>query len=101
MSSACARSGVEQMLSHSLTHTHSQHPHTHQVSKVEKSGDAMTVSLGANTEQGVAQDIAGVTCVIWAIGRDANAVDLGLENTGGSGLKSDSFTRSLKCLMGH
>ena len=68
---------------------------------MEKSGDAMTVSLGANTEQGVAQDIAGITCIIWAIGRDANAVDLGLENTGGSGLKSDSFTRSLKCLMGH
>ena len=81
--------------SHTQTHTHTN---THQVSKVEKSGDAMTVSLGANTEQGVAQDIAGVTCVIWAIGRDANAVDLGLENTGG--LKSDSFTRSLKCLMG-
>ena len=42
----------------------------------------MTVSLEPHTEQGKTQDISDVSCLLWAIGRDANDVDLGLESTG-------------------
>jgi glutathione reductase (NADPH) len=52
------------------------------VTKVEKAGETLTVSLGANTEQGVASVIPDVNCLLWAIGRDANTVDLGLDKTG-------------------
>ncbi len=40
------------------------------------------MSLVPNTEEGKAQDISGVDCLLWAIGRDANAVNLGLDTTG-------------------
>ena len=49
---------------------------------MEKKGDTVTVSLAANTDQGVPQVITDVNCLLWAIGRDANLVDLGLDKTG-------------------
>ena len=49
---------------------------------MEKKGDTVTVSLAANTDQGVPQVISDVNCLLWAIGRDANLVDLGLDKTG-------------------
>ncbi|CAI8021486.1 Glutathione reductase, mitochondrial, partial [Geodia barretti] len=52
------------------------------VEKVEKAGETLTVSLAANTEQGVASVIPGVNCLLWAIGRDSNLVDLGIDKTG-------------------
>ena len=53
-----------------------------QVEKVAKAGETVTVSLAANTEQGVASVISDVNCLLWAIGRDANLVDLGMDKTG-------------------
>ena len=53
-----------------------------QVSKVEKTGESVSVHLAAHTEQGVAQVISDVNCVLWAIGRDANLTNLGLDSTG-------------------
>ena len=55
---------------------------TLQVSKVEKVGDMLTLSLAANTEQGVPQVVTDINCLLWAIGRDANLVNLGLDTTG-------------------
>ena len=52
------------------------------VSKVEKAGETLTVSLAANTEQGVPSVISDVNCLLWAIGRDANTVNLDLDTTG-------------------
>jgi glutathione reductase (NADPH) len=52
------------------------------VSKVEKTGDTITLSLAANTEQGVPQVIPGINCLLWAIGRNANLSDLSLDVTG-------------------
>ena len=53
-----------------------------QVEKVEKAGETLTVSLAANTDQGVASVIPDVNCLLWAIGRDANLVDLEIDKTG-------------------
>lgn len=52
------------------------------MSKAEKVGETLTLSLVANTEQGVAQVIPDVNCLLWAIGRDANIVSLGIDTTG-------------------
>ena len=49
---------------------------------MEKTGETLTLSLAANTEQGVPQVITDVNCLLWAIGRDANITDLGLDITG-------------------
>ena len=40
------------------------------------------MSLVPHTDEGKAQDITDVSCLLWAIGRDANTVDLGIETTG-------------------
>jgi glutathione reductase (NADPH) len=53
-----------------------------QVEKVKKAGETLTVSLAANTDQGVASVIPDVNCLLWAIGRDANLVDLEIDKTG-------------------
>ena len=45
-------------------------------------GDSLTVSLIPHTEEGKAQEISGVDCLLWAVGRDANLVDLGIDQTG-------------------
>ena len=49
---------------------------------MRKTGDTVTVSLAPNTEKGVAQDLNDVNCLLWAVGRDANTVDLGLDVAG-------------------
>ncbi len=49
---------------------------------VTKTGDELTVSLVPNTDAGKAQDITNVNTVLWAIGRDANMVDLCFDKTG-------------------
>ena len=35
-----------------------------------------------HTEDGKPQEISGVGCLLWAVGRDANIVDLGIDQTG-------------------
>lgn len=52
------------------------------VGQVSKTGDMLTVSLIPHTDQGKAQDLTNINCLLWAIGRDANLVDLGLDKTG-------------------
>ena len=41
----------------------------------------LTVKLIPHTDEGTAVDIAGVSTLLWAIGRDANMVSLGIELT--------------------
>lgn len=53
---------------------------------MEKSGETLTVSLAANTEQGVPSVISDVNCLLWAVGRDSNLVDLDIDKTGPSDL---------------
>ena len=53
-----------------------------QVGEVKKTGDSLTVSLVPHTEEGKPQEISGVDCLLWAVGRDANMVDLGIDQTG-------------------
>ena len=48
---------------------------------MKKKGDKLTVSLAAHTAEGKTQDITDVTCLLWAVGRDANMVELGIEST--------------------
>ena len=52
----------------------------------EGSGSTMGVSLVPNTDEGKPQVIQGVDCVLWAVGREANADGLGL---GVAGVKCD------------
>ncbi len=49
---------------------------------MKKNGDNLTVSLVPHTPEGKPQDISDVSCLLWAIGRDANMVELGIESTG-------------------
>lgn len=49
---------------------------------MSKTGDELTVSLVPNTDAGKAQDITNVNTLLWAIGRDANMVDLTFDKTG-------------------
>jgi glutathione reductase (NADPH) len=49
---------------------------------VKKAGENLTVSLIPHTSEGKAQDVSDVSCLLWAIGRDANMVDLGVASTG-------------------
>ncbi len=49
--------------------------------EVKKTGDGLTVSLIPHTDQGRPQDITGVSTLLWAVGRDANLVDIGLQVT--------------------
>lgn len=42
----------------------------------------MTVSLIPHTPEGKPQDISDVSCLLWAVGRDANMVDLRISATG-------------------
>ena len=55
---------------------------------MEKIGETLTLSLAANTEQGVPQTIPGINCLLWAIGRDANLSGLSLDVTGESASSS-------------
>lgn len=50
--------------------------------EVKKTGSDLTVSVIPHTDEGKAQDITGVSTVLWAIGRDANTVNLGIDKTG-------------------
>ena len=61
--------------------SHAHITHTCKVSQVKKTGDNLCVSLIPNTTDGKAQDITDVNCLLWAIGRDANMVELGISNT--------------------
>ena len=47
-----------------------------------KAGSKITVSLVPTGPEGKAQEIQDVECLLWAIGRDANMVGLGIESTG-------------------
>ncbi len=49
---------------------------------MSKTGDELTVSLVPHTDAGKAQDIANVNTLLWAVGRDANMVDMGFDKTG-------------------
>ena len=53
-----------------------------QVSEVKKSGDQLTLNLVPHVEGGVTQEMGGVDCLLWAVGRDANLVNLSFEKTG-------------------
>ena len=53
-----------------------------QVGEVKKVNDLLTVSVVPNTPEGRAQEVSEVNCLLWAIGRDANAVNLGMDTTG-------------------
>ena len=46
-----------------------------------KTDSGLTVKLIPHTDQGKAVDIEGVSTLLWAIGRDANTVNLGIEST--------------------
>jgi len=52
------------------------------VGEVKKVNDALTVNLVPNTPEGQPEEVKEVNCLLWAIGRDANAVNLGLGTTG-------------------
>ena len=49
---------------------------------MKKTGETVRVSLKANSDEGKNEDIPDVNCLLWAIGRDANMVDLGMPITG-------------------
>ena len=49
---------------------------------MKKSGDQLTLNLVPHVEGGVTQEMGGVNCLLWAIGRDANMVDLHFKKTG-------------------
>ncbi len=49
---------------------------------MKKTGSTVSISLVPHTPEGKAKDIADVDCLLWAIGRDANMVDLGIAATG-------------------
>lgn len=53
-----------------------------QVSEVKKTGDTLTLSVIPHTEEGKPQEISDVNCLLFAVGRDANLVDLGIDVTG-------------------
>ena len=53
-----------------------------QVGEVKKTGDSLTVGLIPHTEEGKPLEISGVDCLLLAVGRDANIVDLGIDQTG-------------------
>ncbi|XP_064394075.1 glutathione reductase, mitochondrial-like [Halichondria panicea] len=56
--------------------------HFSQVGSVSKTGEELTVSLVPHTDAGKAQDITNVSTLLWAVGRNANMVDLGFDKTG-------------------
>ena len=47
-----------------------------------KTGSDLTVKLVPHTDEGKAMDIGGVSTLLWAIGRNANMVNLGIDVTG-------------------
>ncbi len=49
---------------------------------MSKTGEELTVSLVPHTDAGKAQDITNVSTLLWAVGRNANMVDLGFDKTG-------------------
>jgi len=55
---------------------------TTQVSEVKKTGDTLTLSVIPHTDEGKPQEISNVNCLLFAVGRDANLVDLGIDVTG-------------------
>jgi len=52
------------------------------VSEVKKTGDTLTLSVIPHTDEGKPQEISDVNCLLFAVGRDANLVDLGIDVTG-------------------
>ena len=48
---------------------------------VKTANGELTVKLIPHTEEGKAVDVSGVNTLLWAIGRDANMVNLGIEVT--------------------
>ena len=52
-----------------------------QVGEVVKTENGLTVKLVAHTDLGKAVDIEGVSTLLWAIGRNANMDNLGIETT--------------------
>lgn len=53
-----------------------------QVSKVTKSDGSHVVSLVPTSPEGTPRDIPEVSCLLWAVGRDANMVGLNIESAG-------------------
>lgn len=51
------------------------------VGEVVKTGNGLTVKLVPHTDEGKAVEIEGVNTLLWAIGRNANMVNLGIEAT--------------------
>ena len=49
---------------------------------MKKAGEKLTVSLIPHTPEGQPQDVSDVSCLLWAVGRDANMVDLDISSTG-------------------
>ena len=57
-------------------------PHS-KIKEVRKISDGdLTICLTPHEEGGSNEEIQNVDCMLWAIGRDANVVDLGLDKTG-------------------
>ena len=52
------------------------------MSEVNKNGASLNVNLVPHTSEGHPQEISDVSCLLWAVGRDANMVDLGVNTTG-------------------
>ena len=55
--------------------------YTPQVGEVLKTGSGLNVKLVPHTDEGKAVEIEGVNTLLWAIGRNANMVNLGIEAT--------------------
>ena len=49
---------------------------------MKKTGSDLTVSLVPHTTEGKPLEITGVSTLLWAVGRDANLVNLNLDVTG-------------------
>ena len=49
---------------------------------MKKTGADLTVCLVPHTEQGKAQELTGVSTILWAVGRDVNLVDISLDVSG-------------------
>ncbi len=49
---------------------------------MSKTGEELTVSLVPHTDAGKAQDITNVNTLLWAVGRNANMVDLCIDKAG-------------------
>ena len=44
--------------------------------------NSLTPSPSPHTEEGKPQEISDVDCLLWAVGHDANIVDLGIDQMG-------------------